>query len=136
MYIVLNVRNRTLLVSSAGHNPLIVARHATKKYELVNPNGIALGFDKGPIFERTIKEQRVQLFPGDRICAYTDGVVESMSLDMEEFGDERFYDMNLALAARTSNEFITTVVEALDKHQSTGPQHDDISLVTVRLLPT
>ncbi len=135
MYMILNVRNRTLLVSSAGHNPLIIVRASTKNFELVNPNGIALGFDKGPIFERTIKEQRVQLFPGDRICSYTDGVVESMSPANEEFGDDKFYDMNKTLAPKTSNEFITSVVDALDKHQSNGPQHDDITLVTVRLLP-
>ncbi len=139
MYMILDARNRTLLVSSAGHNPLIVVRTDPKTHkkvnELVNPGGIALGFDKGPVFERTIKEQLVTLCPGDRICAYTDGVVESMSPQDEEFGDDKFYDMCVALSEKTSNEFITVVVDALDQHQSTGPQHDDITLVTVRLLP-
>ncbi|MHC4598578.1 MAG: SpoIIE family protein phosphatase, partial [Planctomycetota bacterium] len=52
LYLILDIPKRTILVSSAGHNPLIVFRGKTKKLDMVNPNGIALGFDKGPIFDR------------------------------------------------------------------------------------
>ncbi|MBI2920557.1 MAG: SpoIIE family protein phosphatase [Planctomycetes bacterium] len=135
LYALLDVRSRTLLVSSAGHNPMVVFRKATGKYELVNPNGIALGFDKGPIFERTIKEQQIQLGLGDRICLYTDGVVESMDSKNVEFGDERFYKMVQLLAEKDSNVFINAIVRTLDEHQGESPQHDDITIVTVRLLP-
>ena len=76
IYAILNVRTRRLSVASAGHNPMILYRARLKKYELINPNGIALGFDKGPLFARTIKEEVVQLEPGDRVVLYTDGVDE------------------------------------------------------------
>ncbi|MBI5366044.1 MAG: SpoIIE family protein phosphatase [Planctomycetes bacterium] len=135
MYMILNVKTRTLLVSSAGHNPLHLWRHKTKSQELVNPNGIALGFDKGPIFERTVKEQRYQLYPGDRFTAYTDGVVEAMNLAMEEYGDDRFFGHCRNLADRESNQFINVVVKDLDEHKGSGPQHDDITLVTFRFMP-
>lgn len=134
LYALIDVTNNTMLVSSAGHNPMVVFRRATGKYELINPNGIALGFDKGPIFERTIKEQKIPFAPGDRFVLYTDGVVEAMDGRNVEFGDERFYKMVQSLADKDSNVFINTVVKALDDHKGDAPQHDDITLVTVRVL--
>jgi sigma-B regulation protein RsbU (phosphoserine phosphatase) len=134
-YGILDLKSPSLLVASAGHNPLVVVRQADRTRELVNPNGIALGLDRGALFERTIKEQRVPLRPGDRLVFYTDGVVESMNPRDREFGDERFFEMCTMLAGHPSNELIARVVRALDAHQSTGPQHDDITLVTARLVP-
>ena len=134
MYMILNVRQKTLLISSAGHNPLVVFRKATGQIELVNPNGIALGFDKGPIFDRTVKEQKIQLYPGDRFCTYTDGVPEAMSVDDEEFGDDRFYDLCKNLAGVDSNQFVNRIVKELDDHKGDREQHDDITIVTARLL--
>lgn len=133
MYMILNVRQKTLLISSAGHNPLVVFRKNTGQIELVNPNGIALGFDKGPIFERTVKEQRIQLYTGDRFCAYTDGVPEAMSPEDEEFGDDRFYALCKTLAGLDSNQFVNRIVKELDDHKQNREQHDDITIVTARL---
>ena len=73
MYIILNVRSREMVVASAGHNPMVIWRAAKRTHELVRPNGIALGFDKGPIFDRTVREQKVKLYRGDRVLMYTDG---------------------------------------------------------------
>jgi sigma-B regulation protein RsbU (phosphoserine phosphatase) len=135
MYIILDAQSGKILVSSAGHNPLVIWRQKTGKYELVNPNGIALGFDKGPIFEKTIKQEAHQLYPGDRIVTYTDGVVEAMSPGGKEFGDKRFYELVCKIARQTSHEFVNEVVRTLEQHQATAEQHDDITIVTVRLLP-
>jgi sigma-B regulation protein RsbU (phosphoserine phosphatase) len=135
IYMILNSRAKTLLVSSAGHNPLILWRQAAKKHELVNPSGIALGFDKGPLFERNIKQQLVELAAGDRFLAYTDGVVESMNPENAEFGEEAFYVLINKFAEKESSLLINSIAEALEVHQGDAPQHDDITMVTVRLLP-
>src|SRR5690606_27841869 len=54
-YMVLNVKTRTLRVASAGHNPVVLYRAKTGENELIKPAGIALGFDKGTIFDNHIK---------------------------------------------------------------------------------
>jgi sigma-B regulation protein RsbU (phosphoserine phosphatase) len=64
LYCILNKRTNEIRVASAGHNPLVVWRAASNNVELVNPNGIALGFDKGPVFERTVKEVTISLGMG------------------------------------------------------------------------
>jgi serine phosphatase RsbU (regulator of sigma subunit) len=134
LYLILDIPKRTILVSSAGHNPLIVFRGKTKKLEMVNPNGIALGFDKGPIFDRTIKEELVQLAPGDRVVLYTDGVVEAMDENHEEYSDERFNQVCQKVGDRNSNQFINILVGDLGKHQGKADQHDDITVSTFRVV--
>ena len=55
-YAVLNARTGQLSFSSAGHNPMLIYRAATKSYELAAPKGIAIGFNDGPIFDKNIQE--------------------------------------------------------------------------------
>ncbi|MBI2930944.1 MAG: SpoIIE family protein phosphatase [Planctomycetes bacterium] len=132
MYCIVNKRTAELAVSSAGHNPLVLWRAATNEVQLINPKGIALGFDKGPVFDRTVAEERVQLQPGDRAVLCTDGVVEAMNKERDEFGDKRFHALVQQLATRDSNQFLNLVIKALDEHKGDAPQHDDITLVTFR----
>ena len=133
VYAILDVRSATMTIASAGHNPTCVWRNATRKVELVRPNGIALGFDKGPIFERTIREQKIQLDVGDRVVFYTDGVVESMNEKREEYGDDKFYDWVAQHAELPSNEFVRLLSQELDRHKGRAEQHDDITVTTLRL---
>lgn len=131
-YVILDCRKHKLLFSSAGHNPMLIYRAATKTIEQYNPTGIALGFDKGPLFERTLKEAEEVLRPGDRFVLYTDGVVESMNEAHEEFTDARFEEFVMANAEEDSKTFIHKLVAELKKHQGKAPQHDDITIVTFR----
>ncbi len=134
LYAILDLRTGRLTVSSAGHNPLLVWRAATGAVESINPPGIALGFDRGPVFERTIAEQSVDLRPGDRVVMYTDGAVEAMSPSNEEYGDARFGDLVKSLATRGSAEFLDGVVRALDAWEAGSGPHDDLTIVTWRVL--
>ena len=131
-YVILNARHRTISCSSAGHNPLVLV-HASGEYELINPAGIALGFDKGPIFQRTIKEQTIQLVSGDRVVLYTDGVVESMNARNQEYGAQRFYEFCVNHRDLPSKEFVAKLIKDLNAHKGNAEQHDDITIVTFRV---
>ena len=130
LYMVLNVRTLTIQVINAGHNPLILWRDGLSR--LINPKGIAIGLDTGKIFESNIKEELIQLQHGDRIVAYTDGVIEAMDEKGEEFGEERFLEIIEESAEKSSAEFINHLVSALKKHQGKAEQHDDITIVTFK----
>lgn len=130
-YMVLNVKTRVLRVASAGHNPVVLYRAATGQNELIKPAGIALGFDKGTIFDNHVKEVEVELLPGDRIVTYTDGVNEAMDNNSEEFGEDRFFELVRTHAGKSSQDFVAAVVEALDAHRGTAEQSDDITITTL-----
>jgi serine phosphatase RsbU (regulator of sigma subunit) len=130
-YMVLNVKTKTLRVASAGHNPVVLYRAKSGENELIKPAGIALGFDKGTIFDNHIKEVEVQLESGDRIVTYTDGVNEAMNNNSEEFGDERFYELVKSHARKPSKDFVEAIVRELDKHRGDAEQSDDITITTL-----
>ncbi|MGH7144823.1 MAG: PP2C family protein-serine/threonine phosphatase [Planctomycetota bacterium] len=133
LYMTLNPLNRELSVASAGHNPLIIYRAASKSVELENPNGIALGFDPGPIFNKVIREKKVTLQVGDRVVIYTDGVTESMNPARKEWGSDTLYEFTRQHADVPSEQFVTSLRETLRQHQGSAEQHDDISYVTFRI---
>ncbi|MCZ7647957.1 MAG: serine/threonine-protein phosphatase [Planctomycetota bacterium] len=132
-YAVLNVRTREMTLASAGHNPMIIFRKQTGDCELLRPNGIALGFDKGPIFDRTIREKKIKLYSGDRVVMYTDGIPESMSPQREEWGEENLVRFSRQYAELSSKEFVRLLVQTLEKHKGDAEQHDDITVTTFRI---
>ncbi len=134
LYCILDKRTNEMRVASAGHNPMVVWRAAGNRIELVNPNGIAMGFDKGPVFEKTVKEEKIVLGRGDRIVLYTDGTVEAMDEKNREFGDDKFQGLVKQLATRDSNQMLNLLVKSLDEHKGDAPQSDDITIVTLRYL--
>ena len=134
VYAILNVRTREMTVASAGHNPMLIWRSATNTIEKVRPNGIALGFDKGPVFNRTVREQKVQLKTGDRVVLYTDGVVESMNEAREEWGDDKLDEFTIEHATMPSKEYVRLLIKALEEHQGKAEQHDDITITTFRIV--
>ena len=75
MYTVLDVENGILSVASAGHLPLIFWKFTKKGSALLNPEGIAIGLDKGPVFEKTVVDKRIKLEKADRYVLYTDGAL-------------------------------------------------------------
>ncbi|MCX7804699.1 MAG: SpoIIE family protein phosphatase [Planctomycetota bacterium] len=132
-YALLDVPNRELTVSSAGHDPMIVYRAATGRCESYNPNCVAIGFDPGPIFDRNVKEEKVKLYKGDRVVLYTDGVVECMNENNEQWGFENLNAFVREHANMKSRDFVRALERALAGHQGSAEQHDDITIVTFRV---
>jgi serine phosphatase RsbU (regulator of sigma subunit) len=72
-----------------------------------------------------------QLFTGDALILYTDGVTESFHEDEEQFGEERLVDAlrrNRELPAR---EMLGAVVEEVQQF-SPQEQQDDITMIAAK----
>ncbi len=132
-YLVLDIKSREIVYSSAGHNPMLVYRADKRKVELANPKGIALGFNKGPIFDKTVKEERTILNSGDMVVLYTDGVVEAMDEQNNEYTEDRFYKFTIEHARETAGEYVDNLVADLDAHAGNAPQSDDITIVCLKV---
>lgn len=132
-YAILDPLDSSMMVASAGHNPLLVSR-GDDTVELVNPGGIALGFDQGPIFQRSIREQRVKLRTGDRVLIYTDGVVECKNPQNEEYSDRRLREFLRRNRNLSSYDFVGALVADLDRHRGAAEVSDDTTIVTFKVL--
>jgi phosphoserine phosphatase RsbU/P len=87
-YGVLNVRERTLAFTNAGHNPPLLVRR----------NGLCVGLDVGGsvlgVFDdASYTEGKLELRSGDRLLLFTDGLSEAVNENREQFGEERLIQL-------------------------------------------
>ena len=134
LYVVIDTREGKATMASAGHLPLIVYRHAGGKVAKVNPEGIALGLDHGPVFERALQEGDIPIGVGDRIVLYTDGALNISNEYGEEFGESRFYETVAREAPKNSQAFVNFVGSSIDQFHINAVQNDDITISTVKRL--
>ncbi|HMF78298.1 MAG TPA: SpoIIE family protein phosphatase [Bryobacteraceae bacterium] len=124
-------RKRVLRYVNAGHNPPMVHR-------ILNNEDVFLRLDEGgtvvglfPDFP--YRDAQVQLEAGDVLVAFTDGISEAMNRREEEFDEERLMRTLSACGARTAADIITYVLNDVDGFTAGAKQHDDMTLVVVRL---
>ena len=90
--------SRRLRYANGGHLPNLLLRR-DGSLERLNSTATVLGlFEK---LDYTLEER--QLFPGDTLVLYTDGVTESFNDSGEQFGERR-------------------LIEALQRHRTLAPQ--------------
>ena len=132
MYVVVDPKEGVATVACAGHKlPLIRYAAADKKIRLVQPEGIALGFDKGPVFTRTLQVQKIPIEPGDRILIANTGPVGVKNEAGEEIGEKAFYRHVLQHAALPTEAMLARLKGELDAFAEGVPFPNDISIVTV-----
>jgi sigma-B regulation protein RsbU (phosphoserine phosphatase) len=131
-YAILEISTGILTCASAGHNPLVLWRKSSKTCHLVNPNGLALGIDEGPVFDKTLKEERIQLCPGDRFTLFTDGVTDSMNEQNEQYGQNRFYLRLRDLSEASSSEFLVLMMKEVERFCGSAHQRDNLTILTGR----
>lgn len=133
-YDVLNVENFTLTLVSAGHNDTLVYNHKTGKLKRYNPKGMALGVDRGPLFERLVKSFQIQLTPGDLLVQYTDGVNEAMDPEDILFGEERLYQVIQKHGGKSAAEFLNCLDQEIKTFASGRIQSDDVTAIALKVL--
>jgi len=119
-----------IVAASAGHRPIVMWRAG--KTALINPGGIALGLDIGPVFDKTIEEKRFTMQKNDRIVLYTDGVISAENDAGEAYGEERFMESVRKQGAMNSAAFVNFAAGAVDKFLGGAEQPDDITICTLK----
>ena len=133
IYGIFDVKEHTLTFARAGHNPVIAKHSGKKELELLNPVGLALGLEKGRIFNKTIKEIKIDTHPGDAFVFYTDGFTEAMNRFKLEFTELRLTESiskNLDLPAK---ELLDKTIADVDSFIGKALQHDDMTMVVVKV---
>ena len=82
---------------------------------------------------RSIKEQMLQLLPGDIFLAFTDGISESMNSAEDEWGEDRMIAEAQAHADLNATELMQRLFRAADDFAAGAPQHDDMTLFVLRV---
>jgi len=124
---------RTLSYVNAGHNPPVILRRSEHGCQVVRleGGGTVIGLLKGFPFQQT----NLTLLPGDVLVLFTDGVSEAMNLQDEEWGEERMIETLERCHGLSAVQTIEYVMAGADTFASGAPQHDDMTLVVLRVLP-
>jgi len=124
---------KVLRYARAGHNPLIVCKKSSGITELVVPKGLAIGLDSGAIFSRTIEQIEISLEKDDLFVFYTDGISESMNSKGDEFGEERLQQAISAHNNDSAKKLTERIHAAIRTFAAGTTQHDDLTLVAIRI---
>lgn len=126
----INVKDKTLKFSSAGHNPLIYRKNNGEILEL-NPDGMAIGLTRNSLFESNLKEIEIKYEPGDLLVTYTDGFTEAMNRKKEEFGIEKFKHIIDIFSDVESAEMLDLLIKHTDRFRGYAKQHDDMTIIII-----
>jgi sigma-B regulation protein RsbU (phosphoserine phosphatase) len=116
---------------NAGHNAPMLFRGALAEDEIfrLNEGGTPLG-----LFPHcTFQEGEVQLRPGDLLVGFTDGITEAMTRKEDEFGETRLIDAVRQCARNLACDMITGIFHEVDTFTAGARQHDDMTLVILRV---
>jgi serine phosphatase RsbU (regulator of sigma subunit) len=129
----LDPESRTVTYANAGHLAPYICRAGPAGVELgvLVARGNPLGASEEPYHPTRVRE----LDSGDVIVWYTDGIVECVNSESEQFGERRMQRLlrkvdRLEPNARSMRDYIVREVAAF---QGGKPPDDDISLVVARI---
>lgn len=132
-YLLIDPRTRDITYCNAGHNPAVFWSAQSQEVSLLKSKGMALGLEKGTIFDQVVTDERRILAPGDILVLYTDGLTEGMNDKDEVYGEQRL----MAIVAQQQSASAEHILHEIrkDHQQFVGAvdQHDDITAVIIKI---
>jgi phosphoserine phosphatase RsbU/P len=136
-YAQLDDQRRRLRYVNAGHNPPYLLRAgqqsaadtAAPDIEELTVGGTVVGMFP----EMTYEEASVELYPGDVLLAFTDGVPEAHNPENEEFGEERLRDLLRNVAHLTASEISARISAEMKHWIRDAEQYDDLTFIVMKV---
>jgi len=128
----MDIRERVLTYSNAGHPPAILWRDG--KLQFLDTDGHPVGiFEESNYYQDTIKLQS-----DDALIIYSDGVTDAgttpESADLEEcFGQERLEAVIMANASLSADAILNAISDEVTRYAGDGKQFDDITLIVMKV---
>jgi phosphoserine phosphatase RsbU/P len=126
-YGVLEVATGRLGYCRAGHDRPLLLRG--EQVIQLGGEGMVLAAVEGS--ELLLSEETLQLYPGDRLVLYTDGLPDAMDQEGAFFGMERLEAVVQASADLPGEQACAFIFQKLDEYQFGASQFDDMTLVLV-----
>ncbi|MGV9849857.1 SpoIIE family protein phosphatase [Streptomyces sp. NPDC003442] len=127
LYAHIDLAHHRAHLATAGHPPPLL-RHPGGHTEILHlPPGLLLGIDPDTDYPAT----EIPLPPGAVLALYTDGLVESPGVDLDDATSSLADEL-----AQAPDQPMTTLADTLIRHDPhTDPRSDDIALLLLHLRP-
>jgi len=131
LYMILERGSNEVTIARAGHETPLVYRRATRTVEYIEVPGMAAGVDPGPVFKRSVKDHRFTMETGDIAFLYTDGIIEMVDRDGDEFGIDKLKEVIEGMENPEAEAMIELIMSEVKKFGKGMAQTDDITLIAV-----
>lgn len=132
IYAVIDLETKLIRIARAGHNPVIYY-DAAGKVNLISPNGLALGLEKGVLFSKVISESEEKIETGKTFIFYTDGFTEAVNRKGEEYGLDRMIEVAKSWNYSSASEIQEKMMADVNKFIGKAQQHDDMTMVILKI---
>ncbi len=131
-YAQLDPKSLRLTYVNAGHNPPMILRPQGAGWEIarLETGGPVVGLLRNAPYQ----QGSFTLRHGDVLVCFTDGVSEAMNPIDEEWGEERLIAAVRGCEGMNAAAMVTEIIDAADRFASGAPQHDDMTLVVLRVI--
>ncbi len=140
-YAIIDQKAKTMTYARAGHTPLLYVPgrgHDHRQAQVLVPDGMVVGLklDNGEMFDRFLVEQTIPLCAGDLYMFYTDGVSEAMNAADDCFGDGRLGGILEEHADLPPDQLRERVLREVAAFVGDAPQHDDMTMILLKVDPS
>ena len=126
-YLLLDIKKRKIKICNAGHHPIMIRR----EHEIMEV-GKAGGIPLGIVENSRYIEEEFSLLPGDLVFMYSDGVVEPVNLQNEQFGIERIKSILLDSEA-TPTKTLKKICNTIHQFTNGSSQFDDMTFLMFKV---
>lgn len=126
---VYNTETGLLTYVNAGHNPPVLLRKDGKAQFLKQKGGFVLAGYDGFRYQ----EHELQLFVGDEMFFYTDGVTEATNPENKLYGESRLIDCLNQCSGQDVADQLTAIKTDIDCFADGAEQFDDITIMAMRI---
>jgi sigma-B regulation protein RsbU (phosphoserine phosphatase) len=127
-------------VSYAGHPPVLCQRANDRVWSYARPPGREGQSDGTPLniplaidLDTLYSQITISMAPGDRLFAYTDGIIDAPNPEGESFGLARLKDALDANTRAPLSALKSAVLKTMCEFTETEQTHDDVTLIAMEI---
>ncbi|MCX7633198.1 MAG: PP2C family protein-serine/threonine phosphatase [Turneriella sp.] len=129
-FLLFDPATKVLEFSNGGHGPIFLYRAARRACTVSKLEGLPMGIEEDNVYRLA----KLQLESGDIVLLYTDGITECWNAAREDFGLRRLREKLIEYADLNAKEIIENLVRELDEYAAGAEQHDDMTMVVMKVL--
>ncbi len=123
----------TVRMARCGHELPIFWNSDKKDMREFKTSGFMLGVSPSAVLSKILAETTIHLSAGESIFLYSDGVTEAADRTGEFYGLSRLKTAIRGLGRGSAQDHLDTILGDIRAFSGEAPQHDDITLVVMRL---
>ncbi len=131
LYLIVERGSNEITMARAGHEPPILYHRGSREVEVVETSGLAAGIDEGPVFKRSVKDYRFRMESGDILLLYTDGLIESLNSEGDEYGMDRLCRILVENSECAAQDLVSAITADVSRFSTGMAQTDDITLIAI-----